>query len=287
MSTELELADGMTAPALWQRVKEKLRAQVGQEHYQAWFTGLQCAGMQGDHLLSWTAPTTSHRYGIQERFAETIRAACQQENPAIQYIGIGVRNALHVAPPRLIALPAPATAAPALAPRGFENIPRNVLAAVADYLARAERDGEPEAAMAKLLELCAPSDPQRFGEIHRIQIAVCQHYGITRFDMISSRRTWRVVQPRQVAMYLAKTLTLMSLPQIGRQFGKRDHTTVLHACRKIEALRQTDEDVSRVVDILLRQLERPNEEGNHETIGAFVDHQHDRDHSRPQGPDRL
>jgi chromosomal replication initiator protein len=64
-----------------------------------------------------------------------------------------------------------------------------------------------------------------------------------------------VVRPRQVAMYLAKTLTLRSLPEIGRRFGGRDHTTVLHAVRKIEALVSKDVALSEEVESLKRQLQ--------------------------------
>lgn len=63
---------------------------------------------------------------------------------------------------------------------------------------------------------------------------VCREYNISRVDLISQRRTAPIVGPRQMAMYLAKTLTLRSLPEVGRRFGGRDHTTVLHAVRKIE-----------------------------------------------------
>ena len=78
-------------------------------------------------------------------------------------------------------------------------------------------------------------EPKRV-KIEDIQRAVARHYNVSRADMLSSRRTANVVRPRQIAMYLAKTLTLRSLPEIGRRFGGRDHTTVLHAVRKIENL---------------------------------------------------
>jgi chromosomal replication initiator protein len=64
-----------------------------------------------------------------------------------------------------------------------------------------------------------------------------------------------VVRPRQVAMYLAKTLTLRSLPEIGRRFGGRDHTTVLHAVRKIEGLVGNDMALAEEIEILKRQLQ--------------------------------
>lgn len=69
--------------------------------------------------------------------------------------------------------------------------------------------------------------------IERIQCVVCRQYNISCADMISSRQTLDIVWPRQIAMYLAKTLTRRSLPEIGRYFGGRDHTTVLHAVNKV------------------------------------------------------
>ena len=72
---------------------------------------------------------------------------------------------------------------------------------------------------------------------------------------MSSRRTANVVRPRQIAMYLAKTLTLRSLPEIGRRFGGRDHTTVLHAVRKIEGLVGNDAVLAEEVEILKRLLQ--------------------------------
>jgi chromosomal replication initiation ATPase DnaA len=70
--------------------------------------------------------------------------------------------------------------------------------------------------------------------------AVATHYGVSRNDILSHRRTANVVRPRQVGYYLAKVLTLKSLPEIGRRFGGRDHTSALSGIRKIERLRQTD-----------------------------------------------
>jgi hypothetical protein len=80
-----------------------------------------------------------------------------------------------------------------------------------------------------------PLEPRR-PRIEEIQIAVAKHYGVKRLDILSDRRTANVVRPRQMAMYLCKELTMRSLPEIGRRFGGRDHTTVLHAVRKIAHL---------------------------------------------------
>jgi chromosomal replication initiator protein len=92
-------------------------------------------------------------------------------------------------------------------------------------------------------------------KIEDIQKLVASHYSVSRADILSSRRTAAVVKPRQVAMFLAKILTLRSLPEIGRRFGGRDHTTVLHAVRKIEALSHTDTILREELELLKRMLQ--------------------------------
>lgn len=84
---------------------------------------------------------------------------------------------------------------------------------------------------------------------------VSRHYNVTRTDILSARRTRTIVRPRQIAMYLAKTMTPRSLPEIGRRFGGRDHTTVLHAVRKIEGERAKDEKLGEELDLLRRMIE--------------------------------
>jgi chromosomal replication initiator protein len=91
--------------------------------------------------------------------------------------------------------------------------------------------------------------------IEDIQKRVAEYYGIKISDMQSARRSQNVARPRQVAMYLAKALTSRSLPEIGRKFGGRDHTTVLHAVRKVEEVRTQDREFSDDLDILRRTLE--------------------------------
>lgn len=88
-----------------------------------------------------------------------------------------------------------------------------------------------------------------------IQRVVAEHFNVAVADILSARRTANVVRPRQIAMYLTKVLTLRSLPEIGRRFGGRDHTTVLHAVRKIEALVSKDVALSDEVELLKRQLQ--------------------------------
>jgi chromosomal replication initiator protein len=96
---------------------------------------------------------------------------------------------------------------------------------------------------------------QRRISIDEIQTRVSDQYRIRKAEMTSARRAREVARPRQVAMYLAKTLTLRSLPEIGRRFGGRDHTTVLHAVRKIEGLVGNDAMLADEIEVLKRQLQ--------------------------------
>jgi chromosomal replication initiator protein len=111
-----------------------------------------------------------------------------------------------------------------------------------------------EMAEREVRDLIRPQDPKRV-KIEDIQRVVARQYNVSRSDLLSSRRTANVVRPRQVAMYLAKTLTLRSLPEIGRRFGGRDHTTVLHAVRKIEGLVGNDAALAEEIESLKRQLQ--------------------------------
>ena len=91
--------------------------------------------------------------------------------------------------------------------------------------------------------------------IEDIQRKVASHYHIRVSDMHSPRRARAVARPRQIAMYLSKQLTQRSLPEIGRKFGNRDHTTVMHAVKKVEELRLADRQFDEDVDMLKRMLE--------------------------------
>jgi chromosomal replication initiator protein len=91
--------------------------------------------------------------------------------------------------------------------------------------------------------------------MEEIQKRVAEHFKIRVSDMSSARRSRAVARPRQVAMYLSKQLTSRSLPEIGRAFGGRDHTTVMHAVRKIEELTKLDSAFAEDVELLTRMLE--------------------------------
>ena len=91
--------------------------------------------------------------------------------------------------------------------------------------------------------------------IEEIQRKVAEHYNIRLSDMIGPKRVRNIARPRQIAMYLSKQLTLRSLPDIGRRFGGRDHTTIMHGVRKIEELMTTDSQLSDDLQLLRRLLQ--------------------------------
>jgi len=91
--------------------------------------------------------------------------------------------------------------------------------------------------------------------VEEIQRKVAEHYNIRLSDMIGPKRLRMIARPRQIAMYLAKQMTTRSLPEIGRRFGGRDHTTIMHGVRRVEELRANDPQLSEDLDLLRRLLE--------------------------------
>ena len=151
------------------------------------------------------------------------------------------------APPEVLAF-----IAGAVAPNG-----RDLEGAVNRLVAHAQLTGTPiTLALAEVAvrDLVRNREPKRV-KIEDIQKRVASHYNVSRADLLSSRRTAAVVMPRQIAMFLAKSLTLRSLPEIGRRFGGRDHTTVLHAVRKIDRLSTTNPALKDELDLLRRMLQ--------------------------------
>ncbi len=132
---------------------------------------------------------------------------------------------------------------------------RDLEGALKRVIASANFTGRPidvELVREALKDLLALQDKQV--GIDNIQKVVCEYYKIKMNDMVSKRRSRSVARPRQVAMALAKALTNHSLPEIGEAFGGRDHTTVLHACRKIKELQEETADIREDMKNLLRSL---------------------------------
>ena len=148
----------------------------------------------------------------------------------------------------------PADVAFFIAERFKSNI-RELEGALKRVVAHSRFTGQPitpEFARQALKELLAVQDKPI--TIDNIQKLVAEYFKIRVADLLSSRRNRSITRPRQIAMALAKTLTRHSLPEIGNAFGGRDHTTVLHACRKIEELRGEDRRIDEDVEILARML---------------------------------
>lgn len=153
-----------------------------------------------------------------------------------------------------VGAPLPNDAAFFIAQRIRSNV-RELEGALKRVIANAHftgRDISVELVREALKDLLALQD--RLVSIDNIQRVVAEYYKIKVSDLHSKRRSRSVARPRQVAMYLAKDLTHHSLPEIGEAFGGRDHTTVLHACRKIKEMIESDADIREDVKNLLRTL---------------------------------
>jgi len=110
-----------------------------------------------------------------------------------------------------------------------------------------------ELAQDTLADILRSSD--RKVTVEEIQRKVAEHYNIRLSDMIGPKRQRTIARPRQIAMYLSKSLTTRSLPDIGRRFGGRDHTTIMHGVRKVEELRGTDSQLAEDLELLRRLLQ--------------------------------
>lgn len=151
------------------------------------------------------------------------------------------------------------------------NIPEDILHYVARQVSSSGRDVEgafnqlvvqhqfSEGGMSleeldKILSHLIKSADTKRVRIEDIQKIVARQFNVSKNDLLSNRRTRVIVRPRQIAMYLAKVMTPRSLPEIGRRFGGRDHTTVLHAVRKIESLTSDDQKLEHEIELLKRLI---------------------------------
>ncbi len=134
---------------------------------------------------------------------------------------------------------------------------RDLDGALNRLVCRAEFSDAPltmEVAELAIADLVGTREPRRI-RIEDIQKVVASHYNVSKHDLLSARRTRAIVRPRQIAMYLAKTMTPRSFPEIGKRFGGRDHTTVLHAVRKVEELAAGDEGLAQEIELLKRLIQ--------------------------------
>ncbi|WP_205520931.1 chromosomal replication initiator protein DnaA [Propylenella binzhouense] len=174
-------------------------------------------------------------FDLRRRILETRLAAARERNPAL-----------------VIADPVLDYVARAVPTNG-----RDLDGALNRLICRAEFSDLPitvavaEVAIADLVGL---REPKRI-RIEDIQKVVSSHFNVSKTDLLSARRTRAIVRPRQIAMYLAKTMTTRSFPEIGKRFGGRDHTTVLHAVRKVEELASGDDTLAQEIELLKRMLQ--------------------------------
>jgi chromosomal replication initiator protein len=134
---------------------------------------------------------------------------------------------------------------------------RDLDGALNRLVCRAEFSDAPitlEVAEIAIADLVGTREPKRI-RIEEIQKVVASHFNVSKQDLLSARRSRAIVRPRQIAMYLAKTMTPRSFPEIGKRFGGRDHTTVLHAVRKVEELAAADEALAQEIELLKRMIQ--------------------------------
>jgi chromosomal replication initiator protein len=139
--------------------------------------------------------------------------------------------------------------------RRVQSNVRELEGALKNIVAQTQLLGRPldlESTQSVLRDLFAAQE--RMVSVENIQKLVCEHYKVQASDLLSKSRSRSIARPRQIAMSLARELTTKSLPEIGRAFGGRDHTTVLHACSKIESLRATDSRLNEDYLKLIRLL---------------------------------
>jgi chromosomal replication initiator protein len=143
-----------------------------------------------------------------------------------------------------------------IAQRIVSNV-RELEGALRRVIANSQFTGKPitiEFAKEALRDLLAVQE--KLITIENIQKTVCEYYKVRSSELLSKKRSRSIARPRQVAMHLSKTLTRHSLPEIGDAFGGRDHTTVLHAHRKIKELEQSDSRMEEDLKMLMRLLSR-------------------------------
>jgi chromosomal replication initiation ATPase DnaA len=278
-------------------VKARLRTRVGNETWSMWLTTLRVEWID-TKIARLSVPNRSLLAWIDRHHLAEIRDCFRAELPDIVDVSLVLRDAVTPLPgaklrkseprhgPPLTLQP---PAAPVLEqtanvpeieilpPRGINPFLLVLLMQQAsDRLTAAISAGD----IATLYEVVDERD--RTVRIAEIQFTVCRHFDISRNDLLSDRRTWNVVKPRQIAMYLAKSLTRRSLPEIGRRFAGKDHTTVLHAVRKIEARVASDAQFRALIEDLTNKIVTKGETNDAIVARPGTD-QHDLNHSRAEG----
>jgi chromosomal replication initiator protein len=220
-----------------------------QEEFFHTFNALVDAGKQ---IIVSSDKSPSDLSGIEDRLRTRLGCGMVADLHATTY---ELRISILQAKAQSQGVPVPAKVMEFLAHKITSNV-RELEGALNRLIAHANLFGRPvtlEGAQEVLHDILRAHD--RRVTIEEIQKRVAEHYNIRLTDMSSPRRARAVARPRQVAMYLAKQLTSRSLPEIGRRFGGRDHTTVMHAVSRVAELMQADSAFAEDVELLRRMLE--------------------------------
>ncbi|WP_439596760.1 chromosomal replication initiator protein DnaA [Falsiroseomonas sp.] len=220
-----------------------------QEEFFHTFNALVDAGKQ---IIVSADKSPSDLSGIEDRLRTRLGCGMVADLHATTY---ELRISILQAKAQTQGVPVPAKVMEFLAHKITSNV-RELEGALNRLIAHANLFGRPvtlEGAQEVLHDILRAHD--RRVTIEEIQKRVAEHYNIRLTDMSSPRRARAVARPRQVAMYLAKQLTSRSLPEIGRRFGGRDHTTVMHAVSRVAELMQSDSAFAEDVELLRRMLE--------------------------------
>ncbi len=219
---------------------DHLRATLGTEKHGNFLGRLQIDELAGG-VAVFSLPTPFLVMWAYQEYFEVLTHACEVAAPFIRMFAIQLRSSARPAPQRPAALVPPAVPIALLPPPVADaTIPSSpsrsaVVGGASDGARQAFR-------------------PMARGPTAAVQDVVATSFGLTRADLLGPSRLAHIVRPRQIAMYLAREVVGQSLPEIGRRFGGRDHTTVLHAVRKIARLAVEDEMLGALVDELRDQV---------------------------------
>lgn len=252
--------------ALWNHVRPMIRKAVGERNWQTWLQSLRVERVS-DNVVVLSVPNRSVQSWTERHYRSAILICWRSVLPEIEEV--------RIERPRGIASINPVIAEPTSTPAPIdivETIPGGIVCNAA-----LGRVGAGVAGFEVRYRLRPNVDDlDGLSPVQRIQRVVARHFNVTRLDLLSARRTRDVVFPRQVAMYLAKTLTLRSLPFIGRHFGHRDHTTVLHAVRKLTARLTWDDDLVATIRALTDEIQQGSY--SHASFNGACHHRDEGDH---------
>ncbi|MCE9521925.1 MAG: hypothetical protein K8S25_05770 [Alphaproteobacteria bacterium] len=223
---------------IWWRVREQLRATMDERHFDFWIAPLQAISADPGRVV----------------------IACRshfQRDQTVDRYGQRIADLIIVHVPKLACVDFIVDSAPKMPPSPTK--PRGIrIARVPSLSLTVARPAMPSSAIAEPLppagddESVATGEPRVF--IEDVKRKVAERYAVSVADLESASRKREHVRPRQLAMHLSRTLTKRSFPEIARRFGSRDHSTVIHGCKKIEGLRLSNPAMAAEIEELLRMF---------------------------------